>query len=145
MYIPEKRFICPTRMPSGITVYSCCGCAWYVDVPADDPSGPEAFDAQRCEDFRIFSDLLRGEMIGRSLGRADCYKLNGWQLGARVNVRTDFCRAISAIPLRESGGYPVCATFREPFYFISAPQLAAAPSGPGQFAFTVPESQSWGV
>src|SRR5271166_198591 len=58
MYFPAQRLLCPIALPRGLTVYSCCGCAWFLSVESDDPAGPEAFETHRCEDFPIVSDFF---------------------------------------------------------------------------------------
>ncbi len=58
MHFPAQRLLCPIALSCGLTVYSCCGCGWFVSVPSDDPAGVQAFESHRCEDFPIVSDFF---------------------------------------------------------------------------------------
>ena len=60
MQFPDERGLSSLYLPSGLTVHSCCGCAWQMSVDSGDETKVEtAFDAHRCEHFPILSDLLQ--------------------------------------------------------------------------------------
>ena len=60
MQLPDQRRFCSLYLPSGLSVHSCCGCAWQMSDDSENEAKAEiAFEMHRCEHFPINSDLHR--------------------------------------------------------------------------------------
>ena len=60
MYLSDQRRISSLYFPSGLSVYSCCGCAWQMRIDSEDETKAEiAFGSHHCENFPITSGLLQ--------------------------------------------------------------------------------------
>jgi hypothetical protein len=60
MHFIHHRALCSLYLPSGLAVYSCCGCHWQMEIhPGREKKGQAAFDAHCCEDAPKARHLLR--------------------------------------------------------------------------------------
>jgi hypothetical protein len=60
MHFIHHRALCSLYLPSGLTVYSCCGCRWQMDIhPGREQKGEAAFNAHCCEDTPKTRHLLQ--------------------------------------------------------------------------------------
>ena len=54
MRLSDDRRISSLYLPSGLSVHSCCGCAWQMNADNDSETKAEiAFNKHRCEHFPI--------------------------------------------------------------------------------------------
>jgi len=60
MHLLTQRLLAVLYLPSGLSIYSCCGCAWQMSADSETEAKAEcAFDSHRCERFPIVSDSLQ--------------------------------------------------------------------------------------
>jgi len=64
MHFTDQRALCSLFLPSGLTVYSCCGCAWQMNVDTGrEKKGEAAFQAHHCQKFPRTRDLRRATKL----------------------------------------------------------------------------------
>lgn len=60
MRLPNDRCLSSLYLQSGLSIHSCCGCAWQMRIDSDrDAKAEIAFDKHLCSHFPVMGNVPR--------------------------------------------------------------------------------------